>query len=194
VNLTLPIILISGYLIGSIPFGYLISKIWNIDIRRYGSGNIGATNVYRTLGFMIALLVFVLDLAKGTLAVYLAQRIFDAPWLVISTGLAAILGHMYSIFLNFKGGRGVATSAGVLLGIAPDIFLGALIYTLLIILLTRYVSIASMTTPILVTAALFWLKRPLPYTLVIGLVSILILIRHLPNLKRLLTKSEPRIG
>ncbi|KPJ65680.1 hypothetical protein AMJ44_09740 [candidate division WOR-1 bacterium DG_54_3] len=190
INLLIP----AGYLIGAIPFGYLIAKIWNVDIRRSGSGNIGATNVFRSLGLFPGLMVFALDLAKGTFAIYLAQQMTDLPWVIILTGLATILGHMYSIFLKFKGGRGVSTSLGVLLGIAPDIFIGTLIFAALVIFITRYVSVASMITPILVTVAFFTLKRPLPYTLTAGMVAILIIIRHASNLKRLLEKTEPRVG
>ncbi len=188
------LIIAAGYLIGSIPFGYLIPKIWNIDVRHYGSGNIGATNVFRTLGPLLGIFVFILDIAKGTLAIYLAQQTMDAPLVIVLTGLAALLGHMHSVFLKFKGGRGAATGLGVLLGVAPDIFLGALILVVLIILITRYVSVASMIVPILVAAAFFALKRPLPYSLASVLFAILIIIRHIPNIKRLLEKSEPRIG
>jgi glycerol-3-phosphate acyltransferase PlsY len=194
VDIQIAIILVASYLIGSIPFGYLIARIWNVDIRLRGSGNIGATNVFRNLGLVPGLLVFALDLAKGTLAVCLAQYLTTLPWLIVLAGFAVVLGHMFSVFLKFKGGRGSATGLGVLLGIAPDIFLGAIILVALIIFLTRYVSVASMTIPILVAAAFFVLKRPLPYTLATGLVAILIILRHIPNIKRLLKKTEPRIG
>lgn len=185
--------IIAGYLLGSIPFGYIISKIWNVDIRRYGSGNIGATNVFRTLGPVQGVLVFTLDLLKGTLAISLISLATNRPELIILAGLAAVLGHAYPIFLKFKGGRGSATGLGILLGIAPDIFLGAMILVLIIILLTRYVSLASIITPILVTAALIVLKRPFVYSIATGIVTILIIIRHIPNIKRLLGGTENRI-
>ena len=194
VNTQLSLVLVAGYLLGSIPTGYLIGKIWNIDIRHYGSGNIGATNVLRTIGPFPGILVFLLDLSKGLLAVIIAQQILNSPLFVVLTGLAAILGNMYSVFLQFQGGRGVATGSGVLLGIAQDIFLAALIFAILLIFLTRYVSLASLLTPIFVAAAFFLLKRPLAYTLVAGVASLFIIARHIPNIKRLLKKSEPRIG
>lgn len=183
-----------SYALGSIPFGILISKLFNVDIRQHGSGNIGATNVLRTLGPIPGLIVFILDILKGTAAVYLSQSVSQDPLIIIGCGLAAVLGHSYSIFLRFKGGRGAATGLGILLGIAPDVFLGALIIVILIIGITRYVSIASMTTPILVTLAFIVLNRPLPYSIVAGVITILIIIRHIPNINRLLNKTEPKIG
>lgn len=186
--------MVAAYLLGSIPFGYLIARIWNIDIRRKGSGNIGATNVFRTIGPLAGSLVFLLDLLKGALPVLLAKQLTANPWLVILVGIATVLGHTYPIFLKFKGGRGAATGLGFLLAVAPDIFIGALILVILIILLTRYVSLASIITSPLVTLAFFLLKRPLPYGLIAALVSVIIILRHIPNIKRLLAGTESRIG
>ena len=183
-----------GYLIGSIPFGYLIARIWNIDIRRYGSGNIGATNVFRTLGPAQGVTVFILDMAKGAIPVLYAQHITQNHWLILMAGAAAILGHTFPVFLRFKGGRGSATGLGFLLAVAPDIFLGAMALVFLIVLLTRYVSIASLTVPALVTAAFIALKRPLPYALTSGVITLVIVLRHIPNIKRLLAGTEPKIG
>jgi len=187
-------LVVLAYLSGSIPFGYLIPKIWHLDIRQHGSGNIGATNVFRTLGPTAGTIVFVLDMLKGTIPVALANWLLGNPWLVIFVVAAAILGHTYSIFMGFKGGRGVATGVGCLLGLAPDIFIMALIIAFLIIAVTRYVSVASMITPVLVTLAFISFGRPLPYAFIAGLVSILILIRHIPNIKRLRAGTELKIG
>jgi glycerol-3-phosphate acyltransferase PlsY len=187
------LVIIGSYLIGSIPFGLIISKIWNIDIRRHGSGNIGATNVFRTLGPIPGAIVFILDLLKGTLAVYLAFQVTGRPELIVLVGTAAVLGHTYPIFLKFKGGRGAATGLGILLGIAPDIFIGAAIMVILLILITRYVSVASIVTPALVTIAFIVLKRPWVYALTAGIISALITIRHIPNIKRLLNRTENKI-
>lgn len=188
------VLLISAYLIGSIPFGYLISRVWNIDIRRFGSGNIGATNVFRTLGPVPGVIVFGLDMFKGTLPVSLAINLGLHPWLVILTGIVAVIGHAYPIYLNFKGGKGAATGLGILLGIAPDIFVAALLIAVLIIYASRYVSLASIITPILVTILFFSLKRPLAYSLAAGLVTIIIIVRHIPNIKRLMNGTENKIG
>jgi glycerol-3-phosphate acyltransferase PlsY len=187
-------LILFSYLLGSIPFGYLIPKIWNIDIRRHGSGNIGATNVFRTLGTFAGLLVFLLDLLKGTIPVIVAQLITSNPWIIILAGAAAVLGHTFSIFLKFKGGRGAATALGILLGIAPEIFLGAVIIATFIIITTRFVSLASIVTTVLVAIAFYVLKKPFPYFLIVSLVSLLIIIRHIPNIKRLLSGTEPKIG
>ena len=139
-NTMLPIIL--GYLIGSIPFGFLAGKIKGVDIRKVGSGNIGATNIYRSLGIWPALTVFILDMLKGTAAVYIAQALLpqstpllSREYFIVLSGVAAMVGHMYSIFLGFSGGKGAATSLGILFGIAPDLFVIAIIYVIICILL-----------------------------------------------------------
>ena len=188
------LVFIASYLLGSVPFGYLIPRIWNVDIRRYGSGNIGATNVFRTVGLVPAALVFGLDLLKGTFSVMLAQRISDNPWVFVVAGALAVFGHTFSLFMKFKGGRGAATGLGVLLAVAPDIFALSVICVAVIIYATRTVSLASIITPILVTIALIALQRPLPYSLISLMVTILILVRHIPNIKRLRNGTEPKIG
>jgi glycerol-3-phosphate acyltransferase PlsY len=182
------------YLLGSIPFGLLISALWQIDIRRYGSGNIGATNVLRTLGVVPGSLVFALDLLKGTGAILLAARFYGDPVIVISCGLAAVLGHTFPIFLKFRGGRGAATGLGVLLGVAPELFFFAVVLFSLIVGLTRYVSLGSLLTSLAVTIAFFAFGRPLPYALAALLITSLIVVRHLPNIKRLLQGTERRLG
>jgi len=187
-------VILLAYVLGSIPFGLIIARIFNIDIRRHGSGNIGATNVFRTMGPVAGIIVFTLDLLKGTLPVYLAAQITNNPWLIILAGLAAVLGHTYSVFMKFKGGRGAATGLGILLGVVPEIFAGALIMVILIILITRYVSLASISTPPVVTLALILLNKPLPYTIVAGLITVLIIVRHIPNIKRLVQGTERKIG
>ena len=187
-------VILLAYVLGSIPFGLIIAKIFNIDIRQHGSGNIGATNVFRTLGPVAGVIVLTLDLLKGTLPVYLAAQVTADPWLIIFAGLAAVLGHTYSIFMKFKGGRGAATGMGILLGIAPEIFVGALIMVILVILISRYVSLASISTPPVVTLAFILLKKPLPYTIVAGLITALIIVRHVPNIKRLIQGTERKIG
>lgn len=185
--------ILGSYLLGSIPFGLIIARIWNIDIRRYGSGNIGATNVFRALGPFPGALVLALDFLKGTLAVYIGYRVGGDPKLVLLLGVSAIFGHMYSVFLGFKGGKGAATGLGVLAGVAPDVFLIAAVFAAAVILATRYVSVASMATPLVVTCLMFVFRKPLPYTLAALLMAIFILSRHIPNIQRLLKGSEPRL-
>lgn len=183
-----------GYILGSIPFGILVSRIFKVDITKVGSGNIGATNVLRSIGVIPALIVFGLDLLKGYLAVYLAIIVLGDPLLIVSTGIAAILGHMFSIFLKFKGGRGAATGLGVLLGLAPYVFLFAVILAAIIIGFTRYVSLASITVPLCCSALMLYMGKPMPYIAATTIAAILIIIKHVPNIQRLLSGTERKIG
>ncbi|MFA6549040.1 MAG: glycerol-3-phosphate 1-O-acyltransferase PlsY [Candidatus Margulisiibacteriota bacterium] len=188
------LIFILSYLIGSIPFGLLIGKLKGIDIRQHGSGNIGATNVFRTLGPRLGTLVFILDLLKGAVPVWIALSLTPQHWPVIAAGAAAIIGHSFPIFLKFKGGKGVATGLGVLLAIAPDIFAVALVSAIIVIFISRYVSVGSMFTAVLI-ALLFWFwHKPLSYCLAVTLLTGLVLLRHVPNIKRLQHGTEPKIG
>ncbi len=181
---------------GSIPFALIIGQLHGVDIRRHGSGNVGATNAFRILGPIPGSLVFVLDMLKGSLPVYLAALSlgFNAHLPIILVGTAAILGHMFPVYLNFKGGRGVATSAGVLLVMAPDLLIVTLLIFATSLILSRYVSVSSLTAVTLLTLLMFRLKRPLIYSVLCLLVAILIYIRHIPNIRRLLAGQESRIG
>ncbi|MFA6169225.1 MAG: glycerol-3-phosphate 1-O-acyltransferase PlsY [Candidatus Margulisiibacteriota bacterium] len=182
------------YLLGSIPFSYLIARLWRVDLRQVGSGNVGATNVLRSVGPWPGALAFLLDFLKGWLAVYLAFLVGGDPIFVLSLGLAVIIGHTYPIFLGFRGGKGAATGLGVLAGIAPEIFALALIFALAIIALTRYVSVASILTPWLVAALMYYWQKPIPYLLMTLLVAVFIFVRHVPNIKRLRSGTELRLG
>ena len=183
-----------GFLIGSIPFGVLVAKIWRIDIRKYGSGNIGAANVLRALGVFPGAIVFVLDFLKGMLAVYLGYWVGGKPEIVLALGISVIFGHMFSIFLGFRGGRGAATGMGVLAGLAPEIFVFAAIFATALVLTTRYVSIASILTSMAVAILMFVFNEPILYSVATLLVVVFIVVRHIPNIKRLLLGTEPRIG
>jgi len=187
------IFILLAYLLGSIPFGPLVAKIWNIDIRRYGSGNIGATNVFRTLGTIPGLIVFLLDFLKGTLAVQIGYFAGGDPTLALTLGMAAILGHMYSVFLGFKGGKGAATGLGVLLGLTPDIFVISFLFACVVIALTRYVSLATLSTVILIVILMGVLHKPKPYFWTAVIVGFFIFLRHLPNIQRLLQGKENKI-
>jgi len=172
----------------------IVCRFFNIDITKRGSGNIGATNVIRTLGPVPGAIVLALDLLKGTFATGIALILLKDPWLVIACGIAAVLGHMFSIYLKFKGGKGAAVGLGVLLAIAPDIFVVAAVFVVAVIALTRYVSLASITGPLLVTVLMYLWGRPVPYLLATLLVAILMIIKHIPNIKRLLAGTERKIG
>jgi len=191
-NIILPII--TGYLIGSIPFGVIAGKLKKIDIRKVGSGNIGATNIYRTLGTAPAVAVFILDLLKGTFAVYIAQAMIPAsPAIIVVSGIAAVMGHMYPVYLGFKGGKGSATGLGVLLGITPDLFIIAIIYVAVAIAVTRYVSVTSIGGVILLAVLMFTFHKPVEYSIAAIIVASLVIYKHVPNIKRLLSGTEPKL-
>jgi len=191
-NIILPIII--GYLIGSIPFGVIAGKLRKIDIRKVGSGNIGATNIYRTLGTAPAMAVFILDLLKGAIAVYIAQAMVPAsPAVIVISGIAAVMGHMYPVYIGFKGGKGSATGLGVLLGIAPDLFIIAMIYVAAAIAATRYVSVTSIGGVLLLIVLMFTFHKPVEYSIAAVIVAILVIYKHVPNIKRLLSGTEPKI-
>jgi glycerol-3-phosphate acyltransferase PlsY len=188
------LILVLAYLLGAIPAGYLVGIYWKkIDIRQYGSGNIGTTNAFRILGAGPAIVVLSGDLLKGVIPTYLALK-YGSPVLGVAAGLLAMAGHNWSVFLRFKGGRGVATGAGVVLAIAPQILLIAVSVFILVAAVTRYVSLASVLGALTVPILLIYFREPLPFV-IFGLVGCtFVIIRHIPNMKRLIAGTEAKIG
>jgi len=191
-------ILVGAYLLGGIPFGYLAGRlVAGVDLRRVGSGNLGATNAIRQLGWGWGSVVFGLDLLKGWVAVALAQRFGGGAgaWLPVAAGLAAILGHSFTPYLRFKGGKGVATSAGVFLRLAPVATGIALAVFLVVMLSSRIVSLSSLTATAALPLLLLWRQPDEPLLLgFASLIAVLIWIRHRGNLRRLLRGEEPRLG
>lgn len=184
--------LIIGYLIGSIPFGFLISRLKRIDIRNYGSKNIGFTNVYRTLGPLYAIPVLILDVAKGFLPTYFASNLELIPSIV---GLGTILGHIFTPFLHFKGGKGVATTIGALLALTPIVLLVGIGIFTVVLAIFSYVSLASICFAIsLPITALFFYPKDLKLLLGIIIISLLIIVSHRSNLIRLFNKTEPKFS
>ncbi len=184
---------LAAFLIGSMPFGQIMAGIRGIDLQKVGSGNIGATNVLRTTGKLPALATLAGDFAKGMAAVLLA-RYFDTG--IVSqgaVGIMAVLGHNYSIFLKFRGGKGVATSLGVLSIYAPPAALTTVIIWLMTVALTRYSSLGAITSFSSLPFAVFLLdaKEKLPIAIII---SIILLVRHKDNIRRLIAGTESRIG
>lgn len=188
--------LVLAYFLGSIPFGLLLTQSFGMgDIRTIGSGNIGATNVLRTGNKKLALATLLLDAGKGALAVYLAHKLTPEdttnaliPWLA---GLAAILGHIFPIWLKGKGGKGVATSFAVLATLAWPIAISALFVWILIFALTRISSLAALSALLAASIGSFWL--PLPQTACILTIAALVLWRHKENIERLMKKEEGKI-
>lgn len=201
--LLLSINLVLTYLIGSIPFAYLYGKIFKkIDIREHGSGNVGATNVLRVLGTKAGIIVLLFDILKGFLPVliisYYVSWASHILWLPVLTGVFAILGHSFTIFLSFKGGKGVATSAGVFLALSPYSFLGALLLFIVVVYLSKYVSLGSMVAAVflVVTHLLSYNKiTGNPYVLAFTLLlAFFIIIKHKSNIKRLISGTENKIS
>lgn len=183
-----------SYVIGSIPNGLIIGKmIKGVDIRQFGSKNIGATNMYRVLGPWPAFWVLITDIAKGVAGVYIGKALLGTPPAALIGGIAAISGHNWSIFLGFKGGRGVATALGVIAVIIPKVTVIIFLIWAVIVFFTRYVSLGS----ILAAAAappLTWLLVDQPeYLYFVIVAAIFVIVRHRPNIERLLKGQELKI-
>jgi len=183
-----------SYLIGSIPNGLIVGKLAKgVDIRRFGSKNIGATNVYRVLGPWPALWVLLTDIAKGMAGVYLGLTLIGAPAGALAGGIAAIAGHNWSLFLGFKGGRGVATALGVIIVIKPKVTAIVFFVWAVIVYFTRYVSLGSIVAAF-VAPPLIWLLGERTEYLYFGVVAALfVIVRHRPNIERLLRGEELKI-
>jgi glycerol-3-phosphate acyltransferase PlsY len=190
--------LVASYFVGAIPTSYLAGRIFRgIDLREHGSRNLGATNVYRTLGPRYAIPVGLVDIAKGAVPVLVfGPRVSNSELFALACGIAAILGHVFSVFVRFRGGKGVATAAGVMLGLAP-LALGVAALTWLAVLkLTGYVSLASVGAAALFPLAVYLLERPdRPEILWLdALVAAAIIWLHRANIRRLLNGTESRFG
>ncbi|WP_279164541.1 glycerol-3-phosphate 1-O-acyltransferase PlsY [Thermus scotoductus] len=188
------LVLFLAYLLGSVPAGVLVARTYGVDIRKVGSGNIGATNVLRALGPGPALVVAFFDVFKGGIAVLIARAVGIEGPLLGGVALAAVLGHNYSLFLGFKGGKGVATSFGTLLFLDPILALWTFPIGVSVMLLTRYVSAGSMTGGVAATVLALALSRPLWEVVTVGLMALLIFWTHRENLKRLQAGTERRLG
>jgi len=188
-------LLIIGYLSGSIPVGVIVGRLYGFDPRAVGSGNVGMTNVARAGGKAAAAVTFAGDMLKGWIPVMIARGVLGPfPSTLAAVGLAAFLGAITSVFLKFRGGRGVATSVGVWLGLAPAPMGIALLIFIAIIAISRIVSLASIGAAISLTPAAAALGCPRPYILLAIVMSALVLLRHRENIQRLLRGEEPMIG
>lgn len=193
--------IIGAYVLGSIPFGLLFGWAARTDVRRHGSGNIGFTNVLRVCGWGWALPVLVLDAGKGVVAARLLPELYNGgAWTAVLCGVAVILGHNFPVWLRFRGGKGVATSAGVLGALVPVPFLVALLAWGGTVWATRYVSAGSvLAAVVIVIAHLVAAEAPfaagtLPKTLLVLVLALLVLLRHRGNIRRLFTGTENRIA
>ena len=191
------LVLILAYLLGSIPSGLIIGKVfYKTDIREHGSGNLGGTNTFRTLGVKAGLAVTLADILKGTLAAAL-PLLFQVEISPLLAGVFAVIGHTYPIFAGFRGGKAVATSGGVLLLYAPYMFITVLIVFFISLYISKYVSLSSMIAG--VTAVLFAIvtgmfrEWDLPLLVVVFLLASFVIYRHRANIRRIINKTEPKI-
>jgi glycerol-3-phosphate acyltransferase PlsY len=187
--------LIVGYFVGAVPFGVLIGqRTAGVDVRRLGSGNIGATNVLRVLGPQAAALVLAMDVAKGIAAVFVGKWLVGGDVVPLLTGLAAVVGHNWSIFLRFGGGKGVATTAGVVIASMPLVASIAISAFLITVTVTRYVSLGSLAMAALLPLLAWFLKSPPPHVMFVAVLALMTLWRHRPNIVRLIEGRENKLG
>ncbi len=197
--------LLLGYFVGSIPTSIWLARLWKgIDIRRHGSGNAGATNVYRVLGPIPALITAIVDVGKGWVSAFYLARIFEMPeqyqvWYGLVCGLVAVIGHIYTAFAGFKGGKGVLTGAGVLAAFDPmALLVGILVFALMLVIF-KMVSVGSLAaassiTFFLLLSNIFGRKVEMPVFFACLLLTLLLFYTHRQNLKRILTGTERKIG
>ena len=188
----------AGYLLGSVSPGLLIGRLNGVDVRDFGSGKTGATNVLRSVGRLAAAIVFFADIGKGTAAVLIGSRLFDEPWAAALGGVAVVVGHNWPVFAGFRGGRGVATAFGAFLAIDPVSALLVLIAGGVVLAATRYMSLVSVTG--VLVGAIVLVSRvnsdaiAAEYFAFAILVAAMIEISHVGNIKRLLAGTEPKLG
>lgn len=185
---------IGAYLLGSIPFGFLIARANGVDITRVGSGNTGATNVHRALGWKAGVPVLLLDIAKGLVPPLIARALGCSIEIACLAGISAVLGHCFSPFLRFKGGKGIATMLGVALGTTPVVAAIGLGAFLLVVLATRYVSLGSIVAVLAAVVAAFALRTGPVISTVYVAVALFIIYKHRSNIGRLMKGEEPKIS
>jgi acyl phosphate:glycerol-3-phosphate acyltransferase len=190
---TLAIVSVLGYLLGSIPFGLVLTKMAGLgDLRSIGSGNIGATNVLRTGNKKLAAATLLLDALKATAAAVIADRVFGGDAGLIG-GFAAFIGHLYPVWLGFKGGKGVATYMGMLLGVAPLLVLVFAVAWLSVAFITRYSSLSALVATLVIPVAL-WILGVEEAALVTAVMTVITYWRHKQNIERLIAGTESKIG
>lgn len=189
-----PAVIVLAYFIGALPTGLILVRVLRgEDIRKHGSGNIGAVNVLRVAGPAVAATVLLVDVLKGLVPVLLALRAGLAPWAVVAAGLAAIAGHNWSIFLGFRGGKGIATSFGVLVGLSLQAALVAAAIWIVAVAITRFSSLGSLLAVVSVPITLWRLRTPSEYVAFGVIAALLAIYRHRGNIQRLVAGTELRV-
>ncbi|WP_223376084.1 glycerol-3-phosphate 1-O-acyltransferase PlsY [Schnuerera sp. xch1] len=190
------LVIMLAYLIGNFSSAYVLGKIIkNTDIRNCGSGNAGATNALRVFGKKIGILAFVFDVLKGVLAIYIGGKILGYDGKLIA-GLFSVIGHNWPIFLNFKGGKGIATSFGILLSLHWPTAMISLVFFIVVLVMKRYVSLSSITAAVVAPIVVILIKRPFDkgFVIVTLILAIIAIFKHKANIKRLLEGKEYKIG
>ena len=186
--------LLLAYLVGALPVGYVVARLAGLDILKQGSGNIGATNVLRTLGKGPAAITLVLDMAKGYTAAWIASALGPEPWWGSAGAVLAVVGNCWSVFLGFRGGKGMATTLGAFLRLAPLAVLPALLVWIVVALTSRYVSLASLGAALCLPIGAFLLRYHWSAAVAALAVGLLIVLRHRDNVARLVAGTERKLG
>lgn len=191
IPLTIILLIVLAYFLGAIPFAYIIVRlVKGVDIRTVGSGNAGATNAARVLGKWGFISVFILDLLKGFIPTFIAVDCFGSSWVPLVVGLAAVLGHTYTVFLRFKGGKGVATAAGVFIALAPVPTSIALIVFIIVFLITRMVSAGSIIAAVTLFIAVLFISDWTLLKIFTGFLAAFVIFKHRANIGRIIRGEE----
>ena len=188
------LLVLCGYVLGSVPTGFLAGRVWGVDVRRAGSGNIGMANVLRTAGKWPAIVTMVGDMLKGFVPVFLARTVTENEWVVAATALAAVIGHCWPVFLRFKGGKAVATGAGTTIALAPVVGLGLFAFWWAVVLVSRYTSLGAISVMVVTPVIFLLTDQPTPYVLYTVIGGFLVLWRHRENARALAKGTERKIG
>jgi acyl phosphate:glycerol-3-phosphate acyltransferase len=192
------LLVVIAYVMGSIPFAIVIGKwFWHVDVRDHGSGNVGTTNVFRVLGKRAGALVLTGDMAKGFIPVFLASQLaasgYFPDWFPLIVALAALLGHMFSLFLRGGGGKGVATGAGIVLALVPVVFVIALCVFLLVLVVSRMVSLASMCAALTFAIGTIAFDKPVYYEVLAVVAALVVIFAHRSNIRRIALRCESKV-
>jgi glycerol-3-phosphate acyltransferase PlsY len=188
------LLVLCGYVLGSVPTGFLAGRVWGVDVRRAGSGNIGMANVLRTAGKWPAIVTMVGDMLKGFVPVFLARIVTENSWVVAAVALAAVLGHCWPVFLRFKGGKAVATGAGTTIALAPVIGVALFAFWWAVVLVSRYTSLGAISVMVVTPVVFLLTGQPAPYVLYTVIGGSLVFWRHRENVRALAKGTERKIG